>query len=335
MEWLLGAAGALLLGFVTNLVYDLVKHRGSRLPWTARVRRRLTAQARAHDFQEDGLFALVTWSAARPLRRARLRTTYRADAPRDHLFDDDGWRAEVAAQEAAGAYGNTAYLSRLTVDHGEHEDARFCEMEIAQSSYAECMATMSYASSRPEAGRALKEALERGVHEFVPRVPPTMLSVCVAVVDENDRMLLLRRSLAVRTFQAQWTVGINETMKYNDEPGASEDLLFLVARGLQEELGVAPSEYGPIAVSWLGWSTPASCFCAVASVRIRLDRAEIDARRQDCHSVYEHDMSAWIPLSPATVSRVITGAPCPDGSTRWSYLAPLVAHELLRSRPLL
>ncbi|MFD8754848.1 hypothetical protein ACFV0O_28255 [Kitasatospora sp. NPDC059577] len=69
----------------------------------------------------------------------------------------------------------------------------------------------------------------------------------------------------------------------------------------------------------------------VATVRARLDAAEIDRRREACHSTFEHDMAVWVPFTRRSVSGLVEGGVCPDGSRRWSYLAPLVAWEAWRA----
>lgn len=176
----------------------------------------------------------------------------------------------------------------------------------------------------------LRTLLQRGVNDFMAQVPPTSLSVSIVGISQRCRMLLLRRSLAVQTFLGDWTVGINETMKYLDEPGGREDLFGLIERGLSEELGLTRDDYGKIVISWLGWSEPASCFAAVSIVRIKLAEAEVDRRRGECHSVYEHDMTAWIKLNSRQALRIVERGNCPDGSKKWSYLAPLVAIEAAR-----
>ncbi|MET8626220.1 NUDIX domain-containing protein [Kitasatospora sp. NPDC004669] len=331
MEWLLGIGGALLLGVVTNLVYDFAKFGGSRVPLAWVRRASLTAAARAHDVEADGLVPLITWSVTRPLTPGTLVTGYEGRLQRPHVLDGVGWAEEVARQRAAGAAGRTAYIARLTVDHGEHSAARVCEVGIAESDYAECMATTRLGREDPEAGRLLREALGQGLTAFVAVAPPTMVSACVAVRDRAGRLLLLRRSLAVNTFPAQWTVGINETMKYRDEPGAVEDFYALVHRALEEELGLLPEDVGPAVIGWLGWSEPASCYTLVATVRARLDAVEVDRRREACHSTFEHDMAVWVPFTRGAVSELVEGGVCPDGSRRWSYLAPLVAREAWRA----
>jgi hypothetical protein len=36
--------------------------------------------------------------------------------------------------------------------------------------------------------------LDQGLDEFIAGIPPTMVSACVAVIDDNNEFLLLRRS---------------------------------------------------------------------------------------------------------------------------------------------
>jgi len=323
---------ALALGLATNLVYDLLKHQTIRLPRVLDRRRILPAEARQRDFIHDGLYPLVTWSRDRPLVPERLVTTYVGRLQRPHLFDYPLWRERVLQLEAEGEAGRTAYPVHMAVDHGEHPRAHLFRVMIAESDFAEVLATYQLAGGVPELGGALLTAVGLGIDELLQVVPPTSLTASVAVISPRDHFLVLRRSLSVRTFRAQWTVGVNETMKYADEPGAEETFFSLAHRGLREELGLDPEDYGPMVVSWLGWSQPAACFLFVATVRTTLSEGEVERRRGMSHSVYEHDMAAWLPLNPRTVGRVIVGDRCPDGSDRWSYFAPLVASEMWRSR---
>jgi hypothetical protein len=152
------------------------------------------------------------------------------------------------------------------------------------------------------------------------------------VVSRGDHVLLLRRSAAVTLFSNQWTIGINETMKYSYEPGSEEGLFGLVRRGLKEELGLSPGDYGRIHVTWFGWSEPAAAFHGVALVRSSVQESVIEERRESCHSVYEHDAVGWMPLNRKQIANVVTRGRCPDGTRSWSYFVPLVALELWRHK---
>jgi hypothetical protein len=174
----------------------------------------------------------------------------------------------------------------------------------------------------------VSEGLARGLTSFVPVAPPSSLTVSVSVLSAENRILALRRSLSVQTYPGQWTVGINETMKYDDEPGAAEDFFALTYRGLKEELGLDRGDYGPVVLSWLGWSHRAVCWVLVAVVRSTLTSGEIDERRSNCHSVYEHDAIRWLPFTRTEIAKIVTG----EGKGPWSYLAPLLAVETWRNR---
>lgn len=118
-------------------------------------------------------------------------------------------------------------------------------------------------------------------------------------------------------------------MKYNDEPGQEEDFFGLVHRGLKEELGLDPSDYGEATITWLGWSAHAAGFAVVAIVRSCLPAAEIDRRRGGCHSVYEHDHAAWLRPNRRTISDILVGRGAPDHGT-WVPHTKLIVTELWR-----
>lgn len=331
MQWWLATAGAIALGLATNIIYDVIKYRGVQTPRILD-RRALMPQAAAHDPTMEGLYPLVTWSSTRPLTPQRLVTKFAGRSSRSHVFDIPDWHRRVAEFEDRGAAGRTAYVTELTVDTGEHPRAQHCRVTISESAYAECLASKRLLNGDPELADRLLAVLRSGHEGFVAVVPPTMVSACIAVISRGNRILALRRSLSVTTYPGQWTIGINESMKYSDEPGAEEDFYGLVRRGLREELGLNSADYGTILISWFGWSQDASCYVIVATVRSGLTEQEVDRRRQECHSIYEHDLARWLPLSRRSISDIITGGRSPDGRGSWSYLTPLVASEVWRCR---
>ena len=332
MQWVFATLGALVLGLATNAVYDLVKHGAVRRPFVGD-RSSLPSAARSYDSTADGLYPFVTWSRSRQLVPERLETAYVGRLERRHVLSGDPWDRHVRDFEESGERGRTAYISALEVDTGEHPGAHAFRVTIAESSYAQCLTTKALLDSgEPVRGHVLTTVRE-GARAFARVAPPTMVSACVAVINSENRLLALRRSLAVRTYPAQWTVGINESMKYNDEPGQEEDFFGLVRRGLQEELGLGEGTYGEIRISWLGWSNISGAYTLVAVVRSNLRSTEIDRRREQCHGVYEHDLAVWLPLTRSHIGRIVThGASGPDQAHPWSYLAPLVAAEVWRCR---
>ncbi|TDD55068.1 hypothetical protein E1263_26605 [Kribbella antibiotica] len=333
MEWVVGALGALLAGIGVNAIYDIVKHGSARVPQILR-RSALTREARDHDVETDGLVTLVTWSKSRKLTPDRIETTYEGWSPRAHLFDEDVWHEQVESHRARGDAGSTAYLTALAVDHYESHAGQQFGIRVAESDYAETLATAQIYATDPELKERLDTALAGPLDGFLDSVPPTSLTACVSVLSREGTVLLMRRSRTVRVFPAEWTVGINETMKYSAEPGAAESLHAVAMRGLQEELSLTAADLKspePL-ITWLGWSRQSSSFATVNLVRSHLTEAEISERRGESHSVYEHDKMAWCPLRPRAISSIITGGKTPDGSHSWNYLAPLIALELWRSR---
>lgn len=331
MEWILGVLGAALFGVLTNAFYDLLKYGTVRVPAVFR-RTGLPPDARRHDPADDGLYAMVTWSRARHLKPSMVDVTYQGRIVRSHLYDVPAWHEQVAANRERGDAGRTAYLTAVSVDHGEHDAAHRFAVSVAESDYAEYLATAQVRATHPELAQAMDALMVGPTDEFLALVPPTSLTASVAVVSRNNTILLLRRSRSVRQFPQQWTVGINETMKYNAEPGAEEAFHSLALRGLKEETGLEPEDISSHVISWLGWSRQSSSFVTVNLVRSRLTETEIEERIGRCHSVYEHDRIAWWPLNRSSVAAIVTGGRSPDGRNTWIYLAALLARELWRCR---
>jgi hypothetical protein len=331
VAWIIATCGALVLGIVTNLAYDLIKTGSIRLP--GRIdRRALPQSARRHDIADDGMTPLVTWSRERPLSPQSLETTFVGRLERAHFLDNSEWNANVSKYVELGRAGRTAYIANIEVDTHEHERAQRFRVSIAESSYAECLAALETTTDRKHVARVSAE-LSRGLSQFTSNAPPTMVSACISVVSRNGMVLALRRSLAVEVFPGQWTLGINESMKYRSEPGDAEDFYSLIRRGLKEELGLDSQDYGKIVLSWLGWSSSAMCWIIVAAVKSRLHPSEIEGRRNDCHSVYEHDSILWIPLARKPLANIVLNRCHQLGGTgTWSYLAPTVAMETWRIR---
>jgi hypothetical protein len=326
VSWLLSLLGAVALGALGNLAYEILKRPSSRV--SALLRR--SRPARDYDPGSDGLLHVLSWSRRRPLLEKNLETELVGRLPRSHVFDVPEWQAEVAAQKARGSAGRNCYLVGLDVDHHEHPGAHVCRMRIAESDYAECMA--NYVTMR--GGSVLAERMadlhRADIEPLLLQGPPTLFFASIVVVSPRGRVLALRRSASVRTDARKWSIGINETMKYEDEPGREEDLFALARRGLREELGLTEDDYGRIAPTWLGWSDPDCCFVGVMIVRTNISESEVEERRGSCHSVYEHDASSWLDLDRSTIKSIVAGKGTPDGKNAWLYLAPLVISETWR-----
>ncbi|MDR7279246.1 hypothetical protein [Catenuloplanes atrovinosus] len=169
MGWIIASMGAVLLGVITNLVYDLIKRGSITLP--SRLERRLLpAPARDHDPAAEGLIPLVTWSRDRRLTPDALVTTFAGRRDRPHLMSGTEWDAATAEFAAAGRAGRTAYLSALEVDTREHERAQRFRVSIAEGDYPEPGRTWRRWSRWRPGGRALSS--DRRGRRPVPRSRP-------------------------------------------------------------------------------------------------------------------------------------------------------------------
>lgn len=327
--WVGGVLGTALIGWIAVEIVQAFRRRGLQL-----VRARGTARgAVRHDPRDSGFLELITWSRERPLIAERLQ--FRGRGGPGDLIEPSAWNAFLDDPQFADLAGMTAYPIAIGVDHHESADDRDLKLTIARSEYAQAIAIGKFADAHPEVRDQVKTRLaERGIEAFVASMPPTSLSMNVNVVSRSGGMLVLRRSGAVRTFRNQWSVGINETMKYSEEPGNTEGLLQLCHRALAEELGLRPEDYGKPMVSLLGFSLPAMCYGAFATVHLASGLSEEDVleRRLDCHSIYEHDRTEWLPLRPHVIDGIVAGGNGPDGESPWIYFAGLSAREAWRTR---
>jgi hypothetical protein len=331
-SWWLAVLAAIALGVAGNMAYALLIHGTGHLRSGLVALPRLPKAIRTYDVEQNDLFCLLRWSPKRPLTPARLSSTYAGRLSRNHVFARPEWSKMAEDLRAQGEGGRTAYPIAIQVDHDEHPDAHSLRVRLAESSYSEYLATMQMANSNDDHRERLELSLAGGLDVFLAEVPPTSVTASISITSPRNRFLVLRRSRSVRTFRSQWTIGVNETMKYSDEPGDEEDFFSLTRRALREELGLEPSEYTDPVLSWFGWSGQSASFLLVGTVRSRLSEAVMDLRISECHSVYEHDMHAWVRMRRASMRDIVLGGECPDGSRSWSYLAPLIALEMWRTR---
>lgn len=199
IDWILGFAGAVLIGMAGNAAYEGFRRQTGGLRLALFARRRMPHAIRSFDSIAHGMFPLVTWSAARPLRSTTLNTKYLGKSVRTHAFDNSAWREEVAQLRASGVAGRTCYIVALALDHGEHQERRQLELHLAESDYAEALATMRTYHRDSSSTTRLTSALQNGTDTFLAVVPPALLFCTVVVLSRENRLLALRRSRSVVT----------------------------------------------------------------------------------------------------------------------------------------
>jgi hypothetical protein len=307
-------------------------------PSAARERRHRDFLTR--DQEVDGVFTLLAWSPERPLRRdARFHRVEYGSPPEQDWFDPAALSA-AQANQALTRQGNTAYAYAMTIDHREHENADSFVLHVAPSNYGDLNAIADCVGG--DIAAFVRTRLhERGATQFLRTMPPTRLSIQVAVVSPMGNVLALRRSSAVGSAPGMWSLGPNETLVASparSTPGTpSESLFDLAERCLAEECGlradVEPPDVGPIHITWFGISThqlEGVAQNALAVTTCRLPESEIVERVKNAHSNFEADGIDWLPLDLDSLSETL------DARRReWIRFSPLAAVEVWRYRNLI
>lgn len=337
-----------LAGAVASLVVTAVLHNPLRVVVDRERRRlrRLRARYRKpdlfqRDHEADGVFTLLRWSPERPLLRdPSLHRVEFGAAPGQDWFPSAMLR-HAQRRQAEGRKGKVAYAYGMTVDHREHEDAYGFVLKVAESNYGDLNAIGS-CIGRDDLVEFVGIRLHaRGAVSFLATMPPTRLSIQVAVLSPDGNLLAIRRSGAVESVAGLWTLGPNETMISRHAaytPGAKPESLYdLAERCLAEELGVVSDartpEYGPIHITWFGLSAHATEGVAqnVLSVTTTLlSQAELAERIANAHSNFEADGLAWIPFTRRGLVEEFRSS-----RREWVNFSPLAAEEAWRYRALL
>jgi hypothetical protein len=273
--------------------------------------------ATTFDVRRDGLFMLAEWSPARRLEPHRLvtRVTAERDRPRQTWIDEVAF-ADAVEETGKNSSGELVYFTGIRLDHRESEETQVCRAHLAESQYPEVLAIERLRIHRRELFSECDRVIAEDPRVYLRSAVPASIAVNVIPVAENLEVLCVERSAAVDSAVGWWTVGVFETMKRTDpgRPGSSEDMYSLAVRGLEEELGLRPPDFGEIMITWAGLYRPILRGHFVALTRLKIPREEVVARARAAHSGYEHAAFDWLPLQRSLVHSFIN-APhqtCPD-----------------------
>ncbi|MEU4556229.1 hypothetical protein [Micromonospora violae] len=278
-----------------------------------------------HDVRQDGLYCLGEWSPARKLHPSLLitETTPEVRRPRQQYLDRRVLANAVRTQSRR-ASGETLYLTGFRIDHRESDETQYCRIRQAPSRYADVLAIEDLRLRRPELFDECDEAIGRNVRAYLDKAVPSSLAVNLVVVSsKNDELLCVERSAAVDSAVGWWTIGVFETMKQPDSnrPGSPEDLFGLAVRGLNEELGLQPGDYGAIQISWVGIYRPILRGHVVAVVKLKISKEEARVRARAAHSGYEHAAIDWMPLRRPVVRAFVRATRSTYGNRVGSTIA--------------
>jgi hypothetical protein len=217
------------------------------------------------------------------------------------------WIDEAVFADAVKARGDASgelmYFTKIRIDHRESEETQVCRVQLAESRYPEVLAIEDLRVHQPHIFDRCDKIIAANAREYLRSPMPSSIAVNLVPVTEDLDVLCAERSSAVDSAIGWWTVGVFETMKRADpnRPGSTEDLYSLAVRGIEEELGLRPQEYGEVMISWVGLYRPILRGHVVAIVQPRVPRDEVIARAREAHSGYEHTVMDWLPLRRSVV----------------------------------
>jgi hypothetical protein len=323
------------LGIFSGILTNIVWERRHWLRYQLTTRRQRSSGPLGFDPTTVGLFVINRWSAGRPLHRNLLKTTVSESRPHAQKWFDEQRYAEILAAIALDHDGATCYLTDFRIDHRESRAGEFFCVTLTPARYSEHLATSRYLRENPETYARISAALASGdLREFAHGAPPASVKINVAILSLSNKFLAIQRSSAVDEKKNLWTVGPNEVMRPpGAQPGYKEDFFLLAERGLREELGLEPYDYGPISISWIGYYLPNVSVKVYAQVLTRLTEHDLMEKFGAAESIFEARELAWISFDHTHVMDVVRNWNRGDAEGRmWSDSAPLALQELWRMR---
>ena len=330
---ILSFGGGVLTGLLTNVIWD---QRNRLRRSINKLHKRKPETFGFSSFSAD-LFPINQWTINHPLERKNVKMSIATERPPTPPWLEISEWNQLVRKFADDYGGDTAYLTDFVIDHRESPRGQIFHYTVTPCDYSEHLATAHYLESHPEIQTRIRETLMAGQSlEFARTSPPSLIKVNVAVLDRDDRFLAVQRSGAVHSKKGLWTVGPNETMKLavHATPGTrTEDLFGLSERCLREEVGLEPSDYGEISISWIGYEASTASVKIFAQVATTLAAGELVDHIKTSHSLFEMQDATWLPLNRRTLMDIIHKWEGGDSAGRvWSSSAPVSLQELWRMR---
>jgi hypothetical protein len=120
-----------------------------------------------------------------------------------------------------------------------------------------------------------------------------------------------------------------------DRPGYREDFFLLAERALREELNLAPYDYGPVSISWIGYYKRDVSVKVFAQVLAPLTEHELEEKFGGAESIFEARAVRWLPFTRRQVMDIVENWSGDSQGGRWSDSAPLALPEVWRMKPIL
>ena len=155
--------------------------------------------------------------------------------------------------------------------------------------------------------------------------------------------------MTVGEHQGLWMLGCGETMSESDllestPESGQPSIVSFCQRALREEVGLEPSNYGEIRISWLGLNLQEGSNLLVAHVESNLSESQIERRISQCPGIQEMTELDWYSfrngrikdlIKEMELSGIASKRRTRPMSRRWVPGQLLILHELLRAYPAL
>ena len=320
-----GLITGLLAGLLTPMALGTVRSFRARLVDALRP----TVGWRAAEYEQLGVVAINEWSPARPLTADNLDLEV-VSAPIQDWCDATQLQALRDACWDEG--GRSATMVDYDIDHRESLYGQTFRMRVAHSYYADFLALRAYADSHPEFRPALRERFSTGSPtDTLKSSAPSIIAINVSLVSGSKRVLAIKRSRAVATYQGFWSLGPAETLSTaSPVPGDEEDLFTLGYRCLHEEVGLRAEKVRRLIISWIGFDLNWLLTLVLGLAVCDLSTDDIDNCIGTAHSSFEAECWEWLPLNRATLSEIRDRYAYDRRGRVWIPSAAVAADELWR-----
>jgi len=342
MSFVLGVIVATIAAVVAPQLLHSIRESYSRSRALSRFRPTLFR----YDFTRLGQFQLGSWSINHPLKGFEFEIS---DPPIQTWCDERFLEAKRLEIHREG--GPAWFLTDFEVDDKESPQSQIFRATFAPSTFRDYQAISHLLREDQDlASELLARAREQnGPRSLVRGSPKTAFGVQVNVISRQETFLAFRRSMTVGEHQGLWMLGCGETMSESDLLGSTPEsgqlsIVSFCQRALREEVGLEPSNYGDIHISWLGLNLQQGSNLLVAHVESNLSESQIERRISQCPGTQEMTELDWYSfrngrikdlIKEMELSGIASKRRTEPMSRHWVPGQLLILHELLRAHPTL
>ncbi len=256
---------------------------------------------------------------------------------------DDYWRDfvgydlakiwdEKVEEHSLTKFGDCAYLKSFEVIEQE-EDVLF-QGVVDYASYPEHLATIDILKENKNLLKKYYELYKnRGMDGLLHYAMPSTMKINVAVLNEWDHFLAVKRSHKVGYKKGIWTCGPNETLETFKEPNKirAENFTSAAARCLTEEMGmVAEEDYDRLRTTSVYYDLRTMQVKIFSHAYTRLGPKRVAEKAASSQSAWEASDMEWVRISKSGLGEDIADDLVTQDGKKWSSSAILALDELNR-----